>query len=138
MDSVSRQLLATGAFEAPTGQQEYTTGQQEYTTAGTYTWTCPVGVTSVSVVCVGPGGNNGRGGSLRYVNNISVTPGTGYTVVVGAAGSATNSSFNGTTVVANAGANGAGGIGTGGDGGAGGVSLSGAGGGGRGRWGLFW
>lgn len=31
-------------------------GQAEYTTAGTYTWVCPTGVTSVSVVCVGGGG----------------------------------------------------------------------------------
>jgi hypothetical protein len=68
--------------------------QVAYTTSGTYTWTCPVGVTSVSVVCVGAGGggwnslnNNSRGGGgggLGYKNNISVVPGNNYTVVVGA------------------------------------------------------
>lgn len=31
-------------------------GQVAYTTAGTYTWVAPAGVTSVSVVAVGPGG----------------------------------------------------------------------------------
>lgn len=69
-------------------------GQQAYTTAGTYSWTCPAGVTSVSVVAVGPGGNSaggwpGGGGALTYRNNVSVTPGTNYTIVVGGAGSGT-------------------------------------------------
>ena len=32
------------------------TGQQAFTTAGTYSWTAPFGVYSVSVVCVGGGG----------------------------------------------------------------------------------
>ena len=52
-------------------------GQQAYTTAGTYSWTCPVGVASVSVVCVGGGGSpansddqpGGGGGALAYTNN---------------------------------------------------------------------
>ena len=35
-------------------------GQQAYTTAGTYTFTVPDGVLSVSVVCVG-GGSGGAG-----------------------------------------------------------------------------
>ncbi len=67
------------------------TGQQEYTTPGTYQWTCPAGVTSVSAVCVGAGGGNnnqqwsggGGGGALAWKNNISVTPGQQYTVEVG-------------------------------------------------------
>jgi len=67
-------------------------GQQEYTTAGTYSWTCPAGVTSVSVVCVGAGGgggdnsNGGSGGALAYKNNIAVVPGNSYTVYVGPGG----------------------------------------------------
>ena len=36
-------------------------GQQAYTTPGTYSWTCPAGVYSVSAVCVG-GGGGGAGG----------------------------------------------------------------------------
>jgi hypothetical protein len=73
-----------------------TRGQAEYTTPGTYTWTAPANVTSVSVVCVGGGGGGGTnladgssgggGGGLGWKNNISVTPGVGYTVVVGAGG----------------------------------------------------
>jgi hypothetical protein len=63
----------------------------EWTTPGTYTWTCPDGVTSVSVVAVGAGGSGGfqwssgggGGGGLGWKNNISVTPGNTYTVVVG-------------------------------------------------------
>lgn len=32
-------------------------GQQAYTTAGTYTWVVPTGVTSISIVAIGGGGN---------------------------------------------------------------------------------
>ena len=56
-------------------------GQDAYTTAGNYTWVAPTAVTSVSVVAIGGGAN--RGGSLGYKNNISTTPGSSYTVVVG-------------------------------------------------------
>ena len=69
-------------------------GSQTYTTAGTYNWTCPSNVISVCAVCIGGGGGvndtnwsgGGAGGGLGYTNNISVTPGQSYTVVVGAAG----------------------------------------------------
>ncbi len=72
-------------------------GQDAYTTAGTYSWVAPTGVTSVSVVAVGAGGGSakdggtyqrpgGGGGALVYKNSITVSPGSSYTVVVGAAG----------------------------------------------------
>ena len=65
-------------------------GQQAYTTAGTYTFTVPAGVTSISMVCVGGGAatgtSNSAGGTLSYVNNVSVSGGTEFTVVVGAGG----------------------------------------------------
>tara|TARA_B110000858_G_scaffold122017_1_gene139140 strand:- start:1563 stop:3551 length:1989 start_codon:yes stop_codon:yes gene_type:complete len=72
-----------------------TGGNAQFTTAGTHSWTAPAGVTSVSVVCVGTGGNGGYqwssggggGGGLGYKNSITVVPGTAYTVVVGAKGS---------------------------------------------------
>lgn len=57
-------------------------GQQAYTTPGTYSWTAPAGVTKVCVVCVGAG-NGRRAGGLGWKNNIAVTPGNSYTVVVG-------------------------------------------------------
>jgi hypothetical protein len=70
-------------------------GQVAFTTSGTYSWTCPPGVFSVSVVCIGGGGGGGRynydyasaaGGGLGWKNNISVVPGNTYTVVVGGFG----------------------------------------------------
>jgi len=95
-------------------------GSTAFTNAGKYTWIAPAGVTSVSVVAVGGGAKgwpgtfrSGGGGALAYANNISVTPGTSYTVVVGAAGSCQGgaacqnigkpSSFNGTCVTAGGG-----------------------------------
>lgn len=81
-------------------------GQQAYTTAGTYSWTAPSGVTSVSVVAVGggsgggsgssQGGNDagGGGGGLGWKNNIPVTPGQIYTVVVGAGGPYNTAGFD--------------------------------------------
>lgn len=79
------------------------TDQVLFDTPGTYTWTAPAGVTSVSVVCIGGGGagtrgtspsdsvqyrRGGGGGGLGWKNNIAVTPGQTYTVVVGAGGNA--------------------------------------------------
>lgn len=79
-------------------------------TPGSFTWTCPAGVTSINVVCVGAGGTGGRnaaadqqalggsggggGGGLGWRNNILVTPGTVYTVIAGA--NSTTASTNGT------------------------------------------
>src|SRR3989344_5230709 len=71
-------------------------GEQPYTSPGTYSWTAPAGVTSVSVVAVGGGGgggyqwsyHGGAGGGLGWKNNIAVTPGQSYTVVVGNGGAA--------------------------------------------------
>jgi len=125
-------------------------GQQEYTIPGTYSWVAPAGVTSVSVVCVGPGGVVGTaytsGGALSYKNNISVTPGTSYAVVVAAlnpfSGPWTNaSSFSSSSLVRAGGYNdrvgdgggdggpggGGGGSGAGGYTGSGGVGTAGGG-----------
>lgn len=97
-------LIGRGSVSSITGVDDITSvllrggarGQAEYTTPGTYTWVAPADVTSVSVVCVGGGGgggpssvdasSGGGGGGLGWKNNISVTPGVGYTVVVGAGG----------------------------------------------------
>jgi len=72
------------------GSQAYTIGARTGCTA--YTWVVPAGVTSVSILAIGAGGNGcissgqaingGGGGGLSYRNNISVTPGTSYTVNV--------------------------------------------------------
>jgi hypothetical protein len=58
------------------------TGQQAFTTPGLFTWVAPSGVTSVSAVAVG-GGTYVGGGALGYRNNITVVPGTSYSVRVG-------------------------------------------------------
>jgi hypothetical protein len=132
------------------------------TGTGTFNWTCPAGVTSISVVCVGGGGcggpnggGGGGGGGLAYINNYTVVPGNVYAVVTGVGGiysSGTGTSggssyfINTSTVAAGGGGlggyspstGGAGGTvlaGTGfagGAGGLGGATYSGAGGGGAG------
>jgi hypothetical protein len=119
--------------------------QIEFVTAGSYTWIVPSDLTTVSVVAVGGGGvggeGGGGGGGLGYKNNITVSPGSGYTVVVG--GTASQSYFiSSITVAGNGGANGGGGSvggagGTyvgdgGGNGGAGGGGFRSCGGGGAG------
>lgn len=137
------------------------TGQQEYVLPGSYIWTVPSGVYSISVVCVGAGGGGGygagygaggAGGNLRYVNDISVIPGSTYSVIVGAGGApgttittpgfaGGDSSFGSTLVLARGGGGGfdyagapnlVGNIGTGGNGGYGGIGPGDGGGGGAG------
>jgi hypothetical protein len=91
-------------------------GESLYTTPGTYSWTAPQGITNISVLCVGgggggassggiggPSGGGGAGGGLAYKNNITVVPGTNYTLSVGAGGP-------GATIVNQSGGNGAGSI----------------------------
>lgn len=82
-----------------TGVSEPDTGVSVVPFTASQDWVVPAGVTSISVVCIGGGGggagcdgvsNNssggGGGGALRYVNNITVTPGETLTVVVGLGG----------------------------------------------------
>jgi hypothetical protein len=97
-----------------------------YQSVGTYTWTVPSSVTSISVVAIGGGGGGGAGNSghagagagLGWKNNISVTPGQTYTVVVGGGGNQSGNSgavagtggtsyFNTTSVVRGGGGQGA-------------------------------
>ena len=84
-------------------------GQQEYLNPGTYSWTVPGGVTSISCVVIGGGGGSsgcsgssqysgagGGGGGLAY-GTIPVTAGQTVTIIVGSggtAGSNSNSSAN--------------------------------------------
>ena len=53
-------LLAAGEDEVPRAESVYAT-------EGTYTWVCPEGVTSVSVVCVGAGGGGCRAITAIYI-----------------------------------------------------------------------
>lgn len=77
-------------------------GEAVFTATGTTVWTCPPDVFSVCFVIVGPGENGdwsssyasgGKGGGLRYRNNVSVTPGAKYNIVVGPAGANMSSAF---------------------------------------------
>lgn len=79
--------------------------KDSYTNAGTYTWTCPEGVTQARVTVAGGGGGglavrtkypsadwrtaNASGGTGELITSIiNVTPHTSYTVVVGKGGDA--------------------------------------------------
>ena len=70
--------------------------KDSYTSPGTYTWTCPAGVTTARVTVAGGGsggylgvmGQKDAGGSGALVTNtVSVSPNSTYTIVVGAGGS---------------------------------------------------
>jgi len=136
------------ATVATTGKQQTITitivvnkanGQIVYETPGTYTWVCPTGVTSISLVLVGGGGGaeswggGGGGGALTYTNNLAVTAGNSYTVNVGAGGDSFaqggNTWFNTTAYIsANGGKSGVAGNGNTGGGGGGAGGYTGAGG----------
>jgi chitodextrinase len=116
----------------------------EYTNQGIYTWTCPSGVTSVYVEVWGGGGGGGGGDDISWIAGggggaggysikyaYTVSPGSGYTVVVGYGGQGglTNSDgdtgdqsyFASTSVVRAWGGNGGTSGGSGGYGGSGGA-----------------
>lgn len=67
-------------------------GQQVFTSSGTFD--VPAGVTSISAVAVGDGGNvsstrvGGRGGDLRWASSIEVTPNESLTVTISTSGGA--------------------------------------------------
>jgi len=72
-------------------------GQKVFTSVGTTTWTVPVGVTSITAVCVGGGGgaggfgpsypgSGGGGGGLSFGSTILVTPGDVLYIRVGSGG----------------------------------------------------
>lgn len=131
----SRGFGFRGIFIAPPGQQVYTS-------AGTYSWVCPAGVTSVSVVVVGKGGKNwaasgpngsvemsgGGGGGLAYKNEIAVVAGQSYTVVINSTSGGQNYFINNSTVCATNGIDASGYTG-----GSGGYMVAGTGGGSGGK-----
>lgn len=103
----SRQLSMYANYTCASG-----TCTDVYSVAGTYSWTAPTGVTSANVACWGGGGGSyilkgGGGGAYAATNNVAVTAGNSYTVVIGSGGSGiahgATSTFNTTTVVADGG-----------------------------------
>ena len=79
-------------------------GEVVFNTSGAHTWVAPASAAhfGIAVIAVGGGGGcrgiggGGGGGGLGYKNNISVTAGQGYPLVVGAGGAASNSEGDGT------------------------------------------
>ena len=77
-----------------------------FTNVGTFTWTAPSNVTSVEYLIVGGGGGGGAaydtgsagggGGGLVLTGTISVTPGTSYSIVIGAGGNGGDATTDGT------------------------------------------
>jgi hypothetical protein len=83
-------------------------GTVTYSTAGTYSWVCPPGVTTVTVQCYGGGAAGGKvsattgvrgggGGGAFAQSDIPVIAGTAYTIVVGAGGVAATPASGGDT-----------------------------------------
>ncbi len=130
------------------GLQAHAQTTTNFTTAGTTSWQCPAGVTSVLVQIWGAGGGGGgaQGTSVRRAGGgggsggystatINVTAGTTYSIVVGTGGTAgPNSSGNGGTggassfganlLVANGGSGGVAGVGGGTAAGTGGAGAT--------------
>ena len=81
---------------------------QTFTNSGT--WTCPSRTRYVQVQCWGGGANGGSGGGtggvggdFAQLNAFPVAPGTTYNIVIGTTGSATNTTFNGSSCIAKTG-----------------------------------
>lgn len=101
--SIAANIINTSSSEEP----EIPTQDDNalFTEPGTYEWRVPPGVSSISVAVIGGGGAGsftgaGGGGALSFLNNITVTPGQVFEIVVGSGGSPTgdlngeNSSFS--------------------------------------------
>ena len=108
VDISLRSLSSTAGFSTPDNMSEFygfaSTAEYNFTLPGTYNWTVPEGVTSLSAVVIGGGGGSsgtpgtsglsssgGGGGGLNWENNFSVTPGCLATIVVGEGGAAAGS-----------------------------------------------
>lgn len=93
--------------------------QWNFVMPGTFTWTCPAGITKIKVMAIGAGGNGGEynsssaagsasgggGGGVCIDDDYDVIPGTNYTVIVANRGDELYSKFS-TDIIANSGTNG--------------------------------
>lgn len=83
--------------------------QETFTTPGSSSWTCPTGVTSITIECWGAGGNGGNstsqtnsgaggggGGAYSKLNTFATTPGNSYSYQVGDNGGSRDTYFNNT------------------------------------------
>jgi hypothetical protein len=116
-------------FSATTGIINVGSGSQTFSTAGSFTFSVPLNVNSITVQAWGGGGGGsttngvggGGGGGAFASSDLSVTPGTSYSVIAGSGGTSGvnggNSSFANTIVVAAGGSSAANNSSTGGNGG---------------------
>jgi hypothetical protein len=92
-------------------------GEKTFTSVGTTTWTVPVGVTTITAICIGAGGGGGGhnsreggggggGGGLSFGSTISVTPGDILYIRVGSGGTGGISTTSSSSNVAGAGSTG--------------------------------
>lgn len=86
----------TGQLTLPVGTSAQRPKYKIETFTSNTTWTCPTDVTEVEVLVVGGGGSGGAiggggAGGLVYRSAFTVTPGSTYTVTVGAGGAAPTS-----------------------------------------------
>lgn len=88
-------IINNSSWDGLTGSVVYT-GDDLYSTPGSYEWTCPPGVTTADVRCVGGGGGGAGsasaaqagGGAAEWAEEtaLAVTPGQSYALTVGAGG----------------------------------------------------
>lgn len=85
-----------------------TTSIATYSVAGNYTWTVPAGTVKIDVTVIGAGGGGGSsahdiggggggGGASATLEDMTVTPGTNYSLVVGAGGLGTTNTTIGSS-----------------------------------------
>ncbi len=85
-----------------TGTSTPSQNNMVFDTSGTFSWTAPSGVTSVTVELWGGGGSGGPwggggGGGAGYgKGTYTVTPGTSYTITVGKGGTSSDGFYHGT------------------------------------------
>ena len=132
--SLAYPIIAGGSavfYETNLGGERYTANSPSNVNGTPYTWTCPANVYSVHALCVGGGakpiatGVGGGGGGLGWKNNIPVTPGQSYSLMVGRGGEANSNAhswFVSTSTVIGRGGSGKNGGGFQGDGGGSGGS----------------
>lgn len=95
---VEKGALPATAYTPPPPAPKHV--MQSYNVAGTYSWVCPIGVTRVKAIVTGAGGGGARstasqsgasgGAGGTAIGFVTVTPGTSYTIIVGAGGAGGN------------------------------------------------
>lgn len=125
----SRDTTLRATYKAKLGSQTYTftiatMGSQAYTSPGTYTFTVPDGIESISALAIGGGGSGGNGGDTYCNGGASGGDSSfgSWVVAGGGVGAPSSSRAGGAGGSVKAGIGNAGGSGVSGGGGAGGYS----------------